>query len=382
MKDYYVTLTGGKNNAGDFLIKYRANELFVERRPDRNVVDFNAWEQIDKPKLEIINKAQALILMGGPALQRNMYPGIYKLPDDLDLIRVPIITMGIGWKSIKGGWNDTYDYPLNKKTIRLLDRIKSDGFNSSVRDFHTLNTLIAKGYDNFVMTGCPAYYSLDFINQPFRYPKRVNKVAFSLGVSFVNSRTMEKQMKNQILKLKEYFKDKVFEVVFHHALDPEVFLKTDGAFSAHNSRHRDFASWLTHENIPYIDISGNANNLISYYSCVDLHIGYRVHAHIFMNSSRKMSILVSEDGRGKGSQLAIGGMVVDGYLSHKDDFISKAANKLWHGFDRYKNNPFCMDDILNMIEYENKTKGQRSALAGAAIDYNYNLMSDFLKNLP
>ena len=29
-KDYYVTLTGGKNNAGDFLIKYRAFNLFKE----------------------------------------------------------------------------------------------------------------------------------------------------------------------------------------------------------------------------------------------------------------------------------------------------------------------------------------------------------------
>jgi len=29
MKDHYGILTGSKNNAGDFLIKYRAKQLFA-----------------------------------------------------------------------------------------------------------------------------------------------------------------------------------------------------------------------------------------------------------------------------------------------------------------------------------------------------------------
>ncbi|MBE0472302.1 MAG: hypothetical protein IBX55_22680, partial [Methyloprofundus sp.] len=96
MSEYYVILTGSKNNAGDFLIKHRAKKLFEAIRPDREIIDLNAWEPIDDQKLALINASKALILMGGPALQRNMYPGIYKLPANLDEITVPIATMGIG----------------------------------------------------------------------------------------------------------------------------------------------------------------------------------------------------------------------------------------------------------------------------------------------
>lgn len=44
MKDYYVILTGSKNNAGDFLIKCRAKneKLFAALRPDRDIVDLDA----------------------------------------------------------------------------------------------------------------------------------------------------------------------------------------------------------------------------------------------------------------------------------------------------------------------------------------------------
>lgn len=272
MSEHYVILTGSKNNAGDFLIKHRAKKLFEEIRPDREIIDLNAWEPIDDQKLELINSSKALILMGGPALQRNMYPGIYKLPANLDQITAPIATLGIGWKSIKGNWQDTYSYPLSESTIKLLDRIQADGLTSSVRDFHTLNVLANKGYANFLMTGCPAYYDLEYIYKPFEFPENIKKVAFSLGVSFIDSPSMEKQMKAQILRVKQHFSEQVFEVVFHHALDAEKFLKTHGASTKHNKRHNDFANWLTSHNIDYFDISGSAENLINYYSKVDLHI--------------------------------------------------------------------------------------------------------------
>lgn len=51
MKDKYVILTGSKNNAGDFLIKYRAMMLFEKFRPDREIIDYNAWEEFNYEKL-------------------------------------------------------------------------------------------------------------------------------------------------------------------------------------------------------------------------------------------------------------------------------------------------------------------------------------------
>lgn len=68
-------------------------------------------------------------------------------------------------------------------------------------------------------------------------------------------------------------------MVFHHSLDKDKFT-THGATSMHNQRNNEFAKWLEEQNINYVDISGSAENLINYYS-VDLHIGYRVHVHIY-----------------------------------------------------------------------------------------------------
>ncbi|MFW3346675.1 hypothetical protein, partial [Aliarcobacter butzleri] len=62
----------------------------------RIFVDFNAWEYFDKVTLEIVNVSRALILVGGPSLQKNMRPNIYKMTKMLDDISVPIISMGIG----------------------------------------------------------------------------------------------------------------------------------------------------------------------------------------------------------------------------------------------------------------------------------------------
>ncbi|MDC0994021.1 polysaccharide pyruvyl transferase family protein [bacterium] len=382
MNSYYVILTGSKNNAGDYLIKHRAIKLFEAVRSDRKIIDFNAWEPIDEKKLEVINQSKCLILMGGPALQKNMYPDIYKLPANLDKIIVPITTMGIGWKSPCCNWKDTYKHLLSDTTLRLLDRIKSDGLKCSVRDFHTLNALAFKGFDNFLMTGCPAYYDLDSIKKEFLFPAEINKVAFSLGVSFINSSSMEELIKTQILSLRERFDNNVFEVVFHHSLDKDKYMQAHGATLKHNKRNNYFADWLTKMDIGFVDVSGCAENLINYYANVDLHVGYRVHAHIFMNSIKRLSLLISEDGRAKGSQSAINGMVVDGYHDVKQHLIIKVLNKLRFSVDEYFSNKCSNEEIHGMLNYELNSGGHRSKQADALIKVNFNIMQEYLNGLP
>ncbi|SIR77935.1 Polysaccharide pyruvyl transferase [Aquipseudomonas alcaligenes] len=382
MKDYYVILTGSKNNAGDFLIKYRAKKLFAALRPDREIVDLDAWKPFDAATLELVNNAKALILMGGPALQAHMYPGIYALTPNLDDIKVPVTTMGIGWKSISGNWQDSYDYPLSVSALKLLEKAAGSGLPLSVRDFHTHNALAFKGFDNVLMTGCPAYYDLDFIGKEFKLPEKLHKVAFSLGVSFIESASMEREMKSQILRLKEYFKDSEFEVVFHHGLNPDVFLQSHGAKKEHNQKHNQFAQWLASEKIAYTDISGSAENLVEYYSGVDLHIGYRVHAHIFMNSISKMSVLIAEDGRGKATEKVIGGMVIEGFQCYQMNLLSKVLKKVLPKFDRYVASEYVASDLEAQLGYALLSNGHQARQSRSLIDCNFEVMVRYLKALP
>lgn len=383
MKPYYVLLTGSKNNAGDFLIKHRAKALFAQERTDRDIVDLNAWEPLDQQKLEQVNSASALILMGGPSLRYEMYPGIYRLTGNLDDIKVPVTLMGVGWKSASGRWQDTYRYPFSDSTMQLLGKAEGSGLPVSVRDYHSLNSLRFNGIRNVMMTGCPAYYDLNALGQTPQMPRQISRVGFSLGVSFVQNAQMEGQMKQQILACREYFSGAELEVLFHHSLEPNATEAAYGrSMSDHLKRHRQFAEWLESNQISYRDISGSARNLIESYSHVDLHVGYRVHAHIFMNSIGKPSLLLSEDGRAKGSQGAIGGMVVDGYDRLRDSFAAKVCRKITGKPERYIPNRHATDEMLYMLDYELRSEGQRTLTANASIQQNYRQMKRYLQLLP
>lgn len=377
---YYVILTGSKNNAGDYLIKYRAIELLNSLRPDRKIIDYDGWVKFDKKKLEVINQSKALILMGGPALQENMFPGIYPLVDDLNEIKAPICMMGLGWKSLKGDWASSQNYRLSKSTSLLLKRIQKDNLNNSVRDYHTANILRRNGLQKTLMTGCPATYDQNFFNIKVDDTKNIKKIGFSLGVSFLVSKEMNRQMKEIILELRNYFNSSKFEVVFHHSTK-ENFLKTHNSTKKHLDGHLDFINWLKSKDISYIDISGSAENLINYYKSCDLHIGYRVHAHIFMNSISKPSILIAEDGRGKALRNVFGGAVVDGYNNAREGVISKIFRKLRINSGMLVDKRIS-EEVLGMLDYEFSNGLPEISSARGKINNNFKVMEKFVKQLP
>ena len=382
MENYYVILTGSRNNAGDFLIKYRAKQLFEIYRSDRKIIDYNAWEKFDDEKLKVVNNAKALILMGGPSLKENMRPRLYPMVDNLDLIKVPIIIMGIGWMSGQGDWENTYNFKFNEASTELIKRVENSGYLSSVRDYHTKNALVFNGFNNFLMTGCPAYYDLRYLNQTPVINKNIKKVGYSLGVSFLRSPSMYRQMKDSILAVRDLFGNDKLEVVFHHSLNRDVYLKVFGTSPHHVNMHNKFADWLTSNNIKYVDISGSAENLINYYENVDLHIGYRVHAHIFRSSISQPTILIAEDGRAKGTKDVTGGIVLNGYNKSYDSIISKGISKFFKSYDRFLHNEHLQKELISNIKYEELTSYSKVLSSRKQIDCNFEIMKQFLENLP
>lgn len=378
----YVLLTGSKNNAGDFLIKYRAKKLFSEIRKDREVIDVNGWKPITQEKLEVINQSKALILMGGPSLVSDMRPRVFALPDDLNKIKVPITIMGSGWKSISGRYSDCYSYQFSKKTKELLDRVASDNQIISVRDYQAMHVLAKEGYQNVLMTGCPAYYDWQGMKAEPNRNIRVKNVAFSLGVSHVESAKMDKLVKEQILAFRDKFLDASFQVVFHHSLDEKLEKEAYGSLSKRFIKDRQFAAWLETNSIRYVDISGSAENLINYYAGQDLHVGYRVHAHIFMNSINKLSYLFNEDSRGKGSYDAIGGLVVNSYESYRAPFIKKVLKRLGVPVSYFTPNWSSTRQALDRLDYEQNTSYPVLFQTRVRINQNFQLMDKYIKQLP
>jgi hypothetical protein len=386
-KPYYVMLTGGKNNAGDFMIKYRAFELMKRFRPDRDIVDVDAWHDRTDALLETFNGAKAIILTGGPSLRPSMYPDIYRALGNLDDIKVPILTMAVGWRAFPGEWHQTYNYALSEPTLKLLKKIEASGYRSSVRDYHTLNVLINRGFKSFMTTGCAVLFDLDYAGKPY-VENEIGKVAFSLGVSFVQNSRHEAHMKEMIRALRNKYQGGKFDVAFHHSLGSRDFSRSYEGKETFYKKHAQFAEWLTKENISFTDISGSAENLINYYSGFDLHIGYRVHAHIFMCSVNRRSILIAEDGRGKALRDTINGLVLDNEFS-SPNMIEQKGNKIFRIARRLNLLPAAVmpnkqvaKDLINNLNYEYTTGFSRVKRSRAVIDDLLGSMEFFLKQLP
>jgi hypothetical protein len=288
--------------------------------------------------------------------------------------------MGIGWYSPRGNWEDTHDYPLNNLSMELLERINNGAYASSVRDYHTLNALACRGFHNFVMTGCPALYSHEHMDSPVTIRPSPRKIGFSLGVSLKYSRRMQQQMKTVILCTKERFPDSELCVAFHHGLS-EAYLHSDGASRNLHKRQLEFADWLMKESISYIDLSGDAKKLQSFYAQCELHIGYRIHAHIFMSSISRPSLLLIEDGRGIALQSVIGGVNLKAYRKINAGYIATILDKIGIGFDKMTPQNNFVQDYSNILNYE-ILNGVRFGETRESIRRHYPVMERFLRSLP
>jgi hypothetical protein len=386
----YVLLTGGKNNAGDFLIKHRAIQLLSRHRPDRGLLDLNGWEPFSGESLERVNRAKALILAGGPALQKDMRERVYPMVDNLDRIKVPIVMMGVGWKSASGNWQDTHGYPLSGGTRLLLRRIAADGLLNSVRDYHTLNTLFDHGLEQVLMTGCPALYALDETGGDlaceaaggFELSER-SRVSFSAGVGFARSPSMLAVMQQLIEAVHRVYPR--LTVVFHHSLDRAAFTK---AYRNSNpvlvNKQNELLHWLEGRGIGCEDISGGVERMIQHYSASDLHIGYRVHAHIYMTSVGKPSVLINEDGRGKALKDVIGGLIFDGYEKRNSPYrmIKAMFRGIKRAQDVYTAAGNLPEDVLRNLAYETANGAVRLRVPMTMVGRHYAGMQNFLKCLP
>lgn len=381
MSDYYVLLTGSKNNAGDYLIKWRAMRLLEAWRPDRKYVDLNGWEPLDDEALAVVNGSKALILTGGPAVNTRMRPAVYGLRENLEEIEVPITTFGVGWRSPDGRWSRTKDFDFNQSSRRLLERIESDGLPASVRDFHTQNVLAEVGLTRVLMTGCPALYSLEHLGRPLNPSAGVRHVTISLGVHFSRSRTLEAQSKELVSATRSAFPDAKLVVAFHHSTDERyaaAYGKANHVFEA----QRRFLKWLDEENVAHVDLSGSADNLLRHYGNTDLHLGYRVHAHILMTSIRKPSLLLAEDGRGMALKDLLGGHIVDAFERLDDSKPLRAARKLGFPVDLYSAAAGLSTDAVRALKYDADVGWARARAAVSAVDSFMPTMKRFVQALP
>jgi hypothetical protein len=289
---HIVTLTGAFKNAGDYLIGDRARKLLAAHT-DAKIVDINRRELADH-HYDVLNSARAVLLTGGPAYQAAIYPNVYNL--DLDRVSSPVVPYGLGWKGKLG--QDPADFRFEPAAGDFVRNIHADKTRfSSARDFLTIEMLRANGVENAAMTGCPAWYDENQLAHEYEFDPNVKTLVLSMPA----------------------VPQPLIPVLIHDLARrfPKAnrFLSFQAGYkSTHSKKSAEYSRWNylmlargVLSGFKPISFESDFAGFESFMGGIDLHVGFRVHSHIFSLSQRKTSLLIAEDSRGLGQVAAMGG---------------------------------------------------------------------------
>lgn len=288
-----VTLTGAFKNSGDYLIGHRARALLANHT-GHEIVDINRKELTDD-SYRTINQASALLLTGGPAYQKRIYPDIYPL--DLERIEVPIIPYGLGWK---GGLNQKpEEFKFEPQAEQFVRSIHEGKLFSSARDHQTVEILNRLGIDNVLMTGCPAWYDESKLATDFAKPE-ITHLVFS----------MPAVPQDQVLPLLRYLAKKYSKA--KKTLAFNAGYKSTRSKDAGKITRWNYLVALQAKALGFSSVSFESDfaKFQEVMGSADLHLGFRVHSHIFSLSQRIASALIAEDSRGISQLEALGAPVL------------------------------------------------------------------------
>jgi hypothetical protein len=367
MQKTFIALVGSQNNVGDHLIGQMGKEI-IQENLDAKVILINRFNEKNDEFYFEVNKSDGLILLGGPALRKNFLKTIYGI--NLDKVTVKIIALGIGWKSLSGSFYDTFSY----EKIGNVDELKKISF--SVRDYYSKYALYNQGVENVSLTGCPALFS-SYVGVAPVFPKIIKNIVFSVGVEFSKSKSLRKQTYKLIKALASEYN---ITVAFHHGIGFNYRSAKNFNSNLYNSNLK-LIKYLKENNIEFTDVSGTIENFQNLYKKTDLHIGYRVHAHIYSMSINKPSILICEDGRGKALKETVSGLYFDAFSRFEGTLFSKILNRLFN-YDQYNTNELLSKLIINELKEEIKNNYPRISQYRKDIDgYKKNMVEFLVREL-
>jgi hypothetical protein len=301
----------GSQNVGDKLIEQRTRALIAAHKGEHEFLVLFREEPLDV-HLDTINASRALLLPAFPVRDTPMYPGVYRMVDDLSRIRVPLIPIGANWNTYPGDAHSRAVVRYSEKTVAFLRYVAGQTAQVSCREYYACTMLAKYGIANTIMTGDPAWFDLASLGRPMARPQAIKKLAFSPPLSPYYVEQAESLMR----LLAERFPAAKRFCTMHladadrapggkgensAALSPEV--------TAKNRRVRALAVELGYE---VLELAGRPD-LLSLYDGMDLHVGYECHAHLYFLSKRQPSVLIAEDARGVGFLYTMGGGGFDGF---------------------------------------------------------------------
>ncbi|MFX1343085.1 MAG: polysaccharide pyruvyl transferase family protein [Promethearchaeota archaeon] len=295
----YLILSRHNSNVGDYLIFERGKNLIETLKPDTPcLVGQIAIPLYDQITPEQFKQLKAVIIAGGPGVRPNIYPDIYPIHPDILTHNIPIVFLGIGAKYYPGEYSLAHMVKLSQQGKQFLHHIEDTGFGIGVRDIHSARVLNLNGIQNVSLNGCPAWYAINEFPARHSQPKEIKRILFTTPATPFHYRLAASVLK----ALRTQFPEAVILVSFHHGI--QLGEKGDPRLADLNVRLSNYARKLGCETF---DASYDLKK-IQVYDTMDIHVGFRVHAHIYFLSYAKPSFLIAEDSRGDGVVKTLGGV--------------------------------------------------------------------------
>lgn len=317
----------GCANVGDQLIEVAAKKLVTREKGDVRFLTIFREDSLDD-MLDKINTSAAVLMPGFPVRDVPMYPGCYRLTEDLSRIKPPLIPIGANWNVYPGDAISRSQTRYSKATTAFLHHVAGNVKDFSCREYHTCKMMQKHGVTNTLMTGDPAWYDPQFLGKPMHRPARIEKVVYSPPLSAY----YQQQGLDVLELLAEMFPDAKRYCAMHLA-DAASSTFTDkrptndasmrSDVAAKNARIRQRAIELGFE---VLELAGDVTRLDFYREC-DLHVGYECHAHLGFYRQRRPSVLIAEDARGVGFNYTLGPVGFDGFVRSPQSGVAGAEQE-------------------------------------------------------
>lgn len=319
-------MTGAVKNAGDFLIERRTIDLLKYINPNSEIVKYQRNGICYDKKISELNTFDFILFAGGPLFQAGIYPKQIPFVSDLGAIKVPVFFLGGGIYNNQKYVNSDYSFFSNL----------SNGNPLGCRDLYSYRVLKSKGIKNLMMTGCPAFYDLDYIN-------KTNCIVRSITKICVSDNAYEKNTE-LLIKLLEFLRN--------------CYAKAKILFVIHRDKKSSIKKLENNHFFEKLNIEIKSIADSDDFSCYDdcsIHVGFRVHAHVYNLSRRNVSVLLNEDMRGYGINTTLG---LENIFTKNSLYFPtqrKFLNILPKDFNIQKPNDYTpvfiqLESILEMIE--------------------------------
>ena len=263
----------GSKNIGDYLISRSTEEAIRSILPDCEITSFfrkEKWENIGKTVIEQDHLIFACLAIRERDMAKNVYPYIQEIIDS----KIPFTIIASGTQ-----------LPVHKKRMGKIDKFSAKNrdllanLSEQCRGFSTRGCVSQSFCQSLGLKtenlGDIAFFDERFNKRRFEIAQPIRKIAISDPHYW---RAFIPEFKELYFGLQKRFPD------------AEIMITQHGKSGLENL--------LIKENFNINPIYQEPEEGLEVYDDVDLHVGFRVHAHVATLKRRKYSYLIEQDGRG------------------------------------------------------------------------------------